>query len=95
MSQFSKYSIVDYVYSLYLFSRYGKLGRYRLAKYLGFSKDQTRTIIQHLVDLDLLEMVSPRQGHQLSAAGLLFVTKCKRYLHIPSCMPRRVRYRST
>ena len=83
MSQFSKYSIVDYVYSLYLISRYGKLGRYRLAQYLGFSKDQTRTIIQHLVDLGLLEMVSPRQGHQLSAVGLQFVTECKKYLHIP------------
>lgn len=84
MSQFSKYSRVDYIYSLYLLSRYGKLGRYRLAKYLGFSKDQTRTIIQHLVDLDLLKMVSPREGHQLSAAGLRFVTECKKYLQIPT-----------
>ncbi len=84
MSQFSKYSIVDYVYSLYLVCHHGKLGRYRLAKYLGFSKDQTRTIIQHLVEFGLLEMVSPRQGHQLSAVGLQFVTECKRYLHIPT-----------
>ena len=84
MSRLAKYSLVDYVYSLYLFSRHQELGRYRLAKYLGFSSDETRTIIQHLVDLRLIEKVSRRQGHQLSEPGTEFIVECQKYLHIPA-----------
>jgi hypothetical protein len=84
MSRLAKYSLVDYVYSLYLFSRHQELGRYRLAQYLGFSRDETRTIIQYLVNLNLIEKISRQQGHQLSTLGKDLLIECQKFLHIPA-----------
>jgi hypothetical protein len=83
MDSRTTYSLVEFVFSLYLFSRYQILGRYRLAQELGLSRDQTRTILRHLVERKLIEKVSQRQGHQLSSIGKKLVVQFKKYMEIP------------
>ncbi len=83
MSLRSSHTLVNYLYSLYLFAHYQELGRYRLAQQLGLSRDQTRTIIKHLVELEVVQKVNQRLGHELSPAGKNFLNECQQYLHIP------------
>ena len=83
MNPRSSQSLVNTVYTLYLFNFHRELGRYRLAQELGVSKDQTRTIIKRLVDINLIQKVSQRQGHELSSEGKELLDRCQEYLHIP------------
>ncbi|MHA2174630.1 MAG: DUF4443 domain-containing protein [Candidatus Hodarchaeales archaeon] len=76
-------SLVNRIYSLYLFNHHKSFGRYRLADYLGVSKDQTRTIIESLVSSEYLEKSSRRQGHALTNLGQKFVQECQNFLIIP------------
>ena len=79
----ASHSLVNHLYSLYLFDHYQELGRYRLAEQLGLTKDQTRTIIKHLIDLGLLQKVTQRQGHTLSPSGKNLLQECQQYMHVP------------
>ena len=79
----ASHSLVNHLYSLYLFDHYQELGRYRLAEQIGLTKDQTRTIIKHLFELGYLQKVTQRQGHTLSSEGKNLLQECQQYMHIP------------
>ncbi len=82
MSLQSGHSLLEYFISLHHFAQDQNLGRYRLAEYLGLTKDQTRPIIQYLVDKKLIEKISQREGHCLSQLGREYISKCQNYIHI-------------
>ena len=82
MSLQSGHSLIDYYLSLHQFAQHHNFGRYRLAQFLGLSRDQTRPIIQHLVDKKLIHKISRREGHKLSQLGEKFLLKSEKYIHI-------------
>ena len=83
MSQRVNSLLIHRLYSLYLFAHHKFLGRYRLADFLGMTKDQTRAVIDFLVISGYLETKSQRIGHTLTAYGQEFIQKCQQYLIIP------------
>lgn len=76
-------STVQFVYTLYLFDHYTYLGRYKLAQSLKLSNAKARTILLKLKNKYLIEKVSPKLGHQLSAYGQEILLQYQKYLKIP------------
>ena len=82
MSLQGHHSFIEFVLTLHHFRQNETLGRYRLAEYLGLTKDQTRPIIQFLADKGLITKLSRREGHTLSEVGKEYITKLSKYMHI-------------
>jgi DNA-binding Lrp family transcriptional regulator len=74
--------MVHYVFTLYLFDHYEYLGRYKLAQSLNISNAKARKILLKLKEKQLIEKVTPRLGHRLSAYGREILIKYQHYLKI-------------
>ncbi|MHA2225546.1 MAG: hypothetical protein ACXAC8_10105 [Candidatus Hodarchaeales archaeon] len=80
----STYSIADFYYALHLIHLHKHLGRYKLAKLLQISRAQTRSILEKLVEKELIVTPSQRLGHQLSSQGKEIWEKCQQFFIISS-----------
>lgn len=80
----TSHSQADYLYILHLLHQHKHMGRYKLARLLKISNAKTRTILNKLVKIELIEKSSKRYGHRLSPYGKQVWMKCQLFLQIPS-----------